>query len=221
MSNTQFRPRACGQLLPSVGFNPTTIIANRAPTSADHGEIGQFWVQPRSAVGAAVNNAFLLTSIISGVYTWVSVVDSGGTGVFTNITASGSITASGNIISTVGDIVAASGNIAASLGSVSAGTTLFAGTSISALTTITAGTQITSTLGNFVATNGNFIASTAGTGVILGGGAKVVCGTGDPNASVTAPKGSLYLNLGGSGVADRAYINTNSATAWTAITTVA
>jgi hypothetical protein len=46
-------------------------------------------------------------------------------------------------------------------------------------------------------------------------------GSGTPNAVITAPKGSFYLNTAGTGVADRAYINTNGGTTWTAVTTVA
>ena len=53
------------------------------------------------------------------------------------------------------------------------------------------------------------------------GGLVVVTGAGDPNGTVTAPLGSLYLNSTGSGVANRAFINTNAGTVWTAITTVA
>lgn len=87
--------------------------------------------------------------------------------------------------------------------------------------TVTAATGITSTLGDITSSAGDLVASTAAKGVVLGGGAKVVCGTGDPNAAVTAPQGSLYLNLAGSGAADRAWINTNGVTAWTAIVTVA
>lgn len=53
------------------------------------------------------------------------------------------------------------------------------------------------------------------------GSANIVSGAGDPNGTVTATKGSLYLNLTGSGPADRAWINTNGATAWTNIATAA
>lgn len=49
----------------------------------------------------------------------------------------------------------------------------------------------------------------------------IYVGTGSPNGSLTAAQGSLYLNAGGSGVADRAFINTDGAMAWTAISTVA
>jgi hypothetical protein len=44
-------------------------------------------------------------------------------------------------------------------------------------------------------------------------------GSGAPSA--TAGKGSLYLRSDGSGIADRAYINTDGGTTWTALTTMA
>ncbi len=74
---------------------------------------------------------------------------------------------------------------------------------------------------DFVLTGGNLEVATAASGVILGSGTHMVDGAGSPNASVTAPKGSLYLATNGTGVNDRLYINTDGATAWTAIVTVA
>lgn len=65
------------------------------------------------------------------------------------------------------------------------------------------------------------LATPAGTGVTLRGLVGVFVGAGDPNTVVTAPQGSLYLNTTGSGVANRAWINTNGITAWTSITTAA
>ena len=56
-----------------------------------------------------------------------------------------------------------------------------------------------------------------GTNVAAGMG--IYFGSGAP--TVAAAKGSLYLRSDGSGVADRAYINTNGSTTWTAISTVA
>jgi len=65
------------------------------------------------------------------------------------------------------------------------------------------------------ATNGNFAnAVTVGT-------VSVVSGAGNPNGVVTAAKGSLYLNTTGSGIADRAWINTDGGTTWTNVTTAA
>lgn len=64
-------------------------------------------------------------------------------------------------------------------------------------------------------TNGTFANS------VTVGSANIVSGAGDPNGTVTATKGSLYLNLTGSGVADRAWINTNGGTVWTNLITAA
>lgn len=60
------------------------------------------------------------------------------------------------------------------------------------------------------ANTGYFFSSTAGFGVYYGSGAP----------TVSAAKGSLYLRSDGSGTTDRAYINTDGGTTWTAITTV-
>lgn len=67
---------------------------------------------------------------------------------------------------------------------------------------------------------GDLIISTAAKGVQLNGtGPKLVAGAGDPNGAVTAPQGSLYLRTDGSSTTTRAYINTDSVTAWTSVTT--
>lgn len=55
------------------------------------------------------------------------------------------------------------------------------------------------------------VSSTANFGVFFGSGAP----------SLSAAKGSLYLRSDGSGTTDRAYINTDGGTTWTALTTVA
>jgi hypothetical protein len=48
--------------------------------------------------------------------------------------------------------------------------------------------------------------------------APYICsGTGPP--TFAAPKGSLFINLGGSGTANRLYVNTTGSTAWAAVTT--
>jgi hypothetical protein len=53
--------------------------------------------------------------------------------------------------------------------------------------------------------------STAGFGIYFGSGAP----------TVSAAKGSLYLRSDGTTTNDRAYINTDGATTWTALTTAA
>jgi len=92
--------------------------------------------------------------------------------------------------------------------------------------TITVGNNTTTTAVNITAGSGEISCNTdvnlttAGTGFVLQEGPKILAGSGAP-AAVTAPKGSLYLNTAGSATNDRAYINTDGGTTWTAITTAA
>ena len=98
-------------------------------------------------------------------------------------------------------------SINASTGTVTVTGTI--GASITATSTVTALSGSALTAGGaagFVGTN-----TAAGMGIYFGSGAP----------TVAAAKGSLYLRSDGSGVADRAYINTNGSTTWTAISTVA
>jgi hypothetical protein len=120
----------------------------------------------------------------------------------------------GGLTVTAGNIVATAGNINATAGSMSAGTTVTAGTGITATTG-----NIVATTGNITATAGNVTLGAAAAAFVFANGIQIVSGTGDPNGAVTAPEGSLYLNTNGTGVANRAYINTNSGTVWTAIAT--
>jgi hypothetical protein len=55
------------------------------------------------------------------------------------------------------------------------------------------------------------MSSTANLGIFVGSGAP----------TVSAAQGSLYLRTDGSSTSTRAYINTDGATTWTAITTAA
>ena len=90
--------------------------------------------------------------------------------------------------------------------------------------TFGAATQVTT-----LAATGNITADSA-SGLVAGGasafiatnvaaGMGIYVGSGAP--TVAAAKGSLYLRSDGSGTADRAYINTNGSTTWTALTTAA
>ena len=80
---------------------------------------------------------------------------------------------------------------------------------------ITATSKITALSGSGLTAGG--AAGFIGTNVAAGMG--IYFGSGAP--TIAAAKGSLYLRSDGSGVADRAYINTNGSTTWTALSTVA
>ena len=88
-------------------------------------------------------------------------------------------------------------------GAATFGSTVVSASKITAgnLTAITAGGSTTTSL---------CATSTANFGTFFGSGAP----------TISAAKGSLYLRSDGTGVADRAYINTDGGTTWTAITTV-
>ena len=62
---------------------------------------------------------------------------------------------------------------------------------------------------------------TSTTGIFFQEGPRVIAGAGSPAGAVTAPQGSLYLRTNGTTTNDRAYINTDGGTTWTALTTAA
>ena len=87
----------------------------------------------------------------------------------------------------------------------------------------------TSSFGSTAAVPGT-VTALSGSGLTAGGaagfigtnvaaGMGIYFGSGAP--TVAAAKGSLYLRSDGSGTGDRAYINTNGSTTWTALTTAA
>lgn len=224
-----------------INIFPSPIQSQRAPSNTDRGEVGQLWVDIPN------NDAYIVTSVVAGVTTWQGI--GGGAGAFNALVVNNNITSTnGNIISggtitAATNIVSTAGTISTTAGAISASTTMTAGTGItattgnitattgnlvstagavSAATTVTAGTGITATTGNITATTGAFVINGAeGVGITLGGAVRVIAGTGSPNGVVNASQGSLYLRKDGAGVGDRAYINTDGVTAWTAITTVA
>ena len=77
------------------------------------------------------------------------------------------------------------------------------------------------TSGGDVTSNVDIKIITATKGIIFQEGPKVIAGAGSPAGSVTAPQGSLYLRTNGTTTNDRAYINTDGGTTWTALTTAA
>ena len=100
-----------------------------------------------------------------------------------------------------GPVVSTNGFVGAITGAVTA-------TTVSATGNVTADSGTAPVAGGAAA----FLAtSTAGLGIYVGSGAP----------TVSAAKGSLYLRTDGTTTNDRAYINTDGATTWTALTTAA
>lgn len=104
---------------------------------------------------------------------------------------------------------------------------LFVADEIEATTTVTAGTDLIAVDDADV---GGVLRARAGGTIVAGGRAValfesdtigIYVGSGSPNTVLNAPQGSLYLRSDGTTTNDRAYINVDGATAWTAIVTVA
>lgn len=89
-------------------------------------------------------------------------------------------------------------------------------------TIVSVGAAVVTCTAPFTALSGTAIPAggTAGSGLKLSSTANfgVFFGSGSP--TLAAAKGSLYLRSDGSGVADRAYINTDGSTTWTAVATI-
>lgn len=62
---------------------------------------------------------------------------------------------------------------------------------------------------------------TAENGAVNVNGVSVISNTGDPNGTVAAAQGSLFLRQDGSGTNDRLYVNQDGAQAWVNVTTSA
>lgn len=164
---------------PLVDVFPSPVVAQRAPKTSDKYEVGQVWIDQ------SANDSYILVSTSNNTATWVGT--GGGTGAFDTVTATTTITAGTNIVSTAGNITCSAGLITAEL--------------------------------DIVSNTGDIEAAAAGKGFVCGSGAKVIDYNGDPNGNVTAPQGSLCLNLAGSGVANRLWVNSDSGTTWISITT--
>jgi len=235
MSTFQPRNISYGLSQPLLTNAPSPIVAKRDPLTSDLMAIGTIWCN------TTTNSVFILASITNNTANWEST--SGGAGVFGSLTVTpGPISLTGaTSINTAGAATTTIGTGGTGLVSIGNAT----GTSVNGPLTVTgtalinttgtAATHIgnatgntfidagnlTVTAGNVIITNDNLTFQAADTGPVFSNGITIVTGTGDPNGVVAAIKGSLYLNLTGSGVANRAFINTTGAMVWTAITTVA
>jgi len=90
-----------GDNLISVG--PEPIVANQAPTTDDRVEIGTIWVdQPN-------DDAYILTSIVDGLATWIN--SGGGTGTFNALAVTTTATIGGNTTITTGDLEVTAGAV--------------------------------------------------------------------------------------------------------------
>lgn len=206
---------------------PTPIISKRSPTASDFATPGTVWTN------VLTNQVYILASIVANAATWVSVA--GGAGVFSSLTVTpGPISLTGTTtINTTGNAttsIGTGGTGLVNIGNTAAGTNISGALTVSGGTidlniTGTAATHIGNGTGNTFIDNGNFVVTTGSLfvpgnrAINFTGLLSILAGTGDPNGTVTAAQGSLFLRTDGSGTANRAYINTDSLNTWTAITT--
>lgn len=206
MSVAQRNNVAYGLSQALINEAPTPIISKRSPTTSDFATPGTIWTN------ILTSQVYILASIVANSATWVSA--SGGAGVFSSLTVTpGPISLTGaTSINTTGNATTTIGT--GGTGLVNIGNTT--GTNINGALDVFGNQTITG--GNLLLTNGDV--TVANNRVFRFNGALVIsAGTGDPNGVVNASQGSLYLRTDGSGTANRAYINTDGLTTWTAITT--
>ena len=187
------------------------------------------WVEVASGGGAGIFASLTVapgpisltgTTTINTAGAAGTQIGTGGTGAVSIGNATGGTTITGGTISETGTVnintagagltsIGVGGTGAVHIGNATGGTTISAGN-----LNVAAG-------GSVVVASGNFVTQTAGDGYVLSNAVAVLSGSGDPNGNATyaAALGSLYLNHTGSGVADRAFINSDGGTTWVAITT--
>lgn len=240
--------QAAGLQNPLQNVFPQPVVSQRAPTAADKNyPIGQEWIDKTGANAYILVNVLAGSATWNLAASTAGELNTLGADSGTSTPASGEITIAGGsnaTTSATGSTVTV--NVDTSLTTLTSVSSLSFDTDVATASLTISGKEIeatgtdtdisidlttkgtgvvatsggiTAATGNITATSGDFVCSAAGTGIAVGGGAKVVSGTGDPNTVVTAPQGSLYLRLDGSSTSTRAYINTDGATAWADITT--
>lgn len=210
-----------------IKLAPVPVIASRNPLSTDLNYIlGQIWTNK------VTGSNFILSQIVGGAATWAAVTTSFSTTV-ANLTITSSLTMSNGVNVVLGTAAGTKIGTATTqkLGFFNAtpivqpASTTDLRTAIINLGLLATGGATPLNLNGGALTAGSatiattgVVISTAGQGVTLGGGAKLLSGAGAPTA-ITAPQGSLYLNTTGNSTSTRAYVNSDGGTTWVAVTT--
>jgi hypothetical protein len=193
-----------------ISLTGTTTINTAGAAMTTIGTGGTGVVQIGNAVGNTSVTGTLTASLGLIATAGGLTVTAGGA----TITGTTSINTTGAATTNIGNGGAATGivNIGNATGNTAVTGALSTTTSLAAGTTVTAGTGITSTTGNIVL-------GAAAASFRFSNGITITAGAINPNGVVAANIGSLFLTNNGTGVANRAWINTDGVTAWTAITT--
>lgn len=206
MSNIQPQKVSYGLSQALIVNAPSPIVAKRNPLTTDFMQIGTVWSN------TLTNAIFILASIVNNSATWEQV-SQGGAAAFTTLTVTpGPVTLTGTVnINTAGAAVTNIGSNPGAgivnIGNAASGVDLVG--------------DVTVANGDVVVLGGRDVEVTTAGSFQFTGGAYIVYHAGDPNGVVAALKGSLCLSNAGTGVADRAWINTDGISTWTAISTVA
>jgi len=88
------------------------VVSKYAPTANDRADLGTLWIQPMDVAGVAVNDAWVITSVIANVANWANI--SGGAAVFNGLTVNGpsvlngalTVASAGNAVNISTDAVA-------------------------------------------------------------------------------------------------------------------
>lgn len=145
-------------------LSPFTIIANRAPTTSDKARLGTLWDYKTNV--AATDAVYMLTSVTGGQSNWKLLSNNGGAGAFTSLTVTGPITQTGASDVLIGADAAAQ-TIAIGTGAAVKGITIGSATAGSTLALVGGGAVQVAT----VDCQSNLVLSTAGTKLIVNGGA--------------------------------------------------
>jgi hypothetical protein len=181
------------------------------------------------ATGNVTGGNVLSTTLVQG-----TILSATGNVIGGNINTAGQVSATANItggnlfVVAAGAIITA-GNITGGnvLGGANVNATLFTGTTISVAANISGGNilsgAVISAVGNARILSGTAVPAggTAGAGYKMSSVTNfgIFFGSGAP--TLIAAKGSLYMRTDGSSSSDRMYINTDGASAWTAVFTAA
>lgn len=184
---------------PLSSIFPSPIVSTRSPLSTDKAQIGTVWINK------TLNDAWILTSVVSNAATWTSV--GGGAGEFSNLT----VTGNADIGTDAGAIIAIGNDQGATAVSIDAGTggmTIDSADSLDmsadaagmSLSTLNAGPFVVASLGTVDITSaGNTTIATGAGALNLGTDSNahvVTVGNATGTTSVVVNVGTGSLNLG-------------------------
>lgn len=174
---------------PQLSAFPDPIVAQRAPTTADKAVVGQIWVDQ---VGQL---SYIFIKNSAGNSVWVVQSNNGGAAVFTSLTVTGSVTQT-------------AGNV--SVGADAAGQTIAIGTGAAAklvsIGSATAGSTLNLRAAGQVEVESNLLLGTAGTKIIMNGGAAT-----DFIGTATLVAGTVTINNTNIAATDRIMLSRRTA----------